>query len=175
MLAKAPTGWITAGWKVTSSGCNQGELWRFQSHHPAPERLGSSSRFFQASRADFIALLFQQVAAVPLYYYTVFEILLDTSGESPTWIPWGMCATPTGGNATPLHQDLRKPVRDLQELCEWLTPSTSDSFPSSEQTPSHFLLFKPQSFSHFASWICFSPTGSCHPSSRLNCSSSRTF
>lgn len=87
---------------------------------------------------------------------------------------WGRSAIPTGGNAITLHQYLRKPVKDQHELHEWLRLGTSDSLPWSEQTPSHFLLFKPQSFSHFSSCICFSPTSSCHPSSRPNCNSYTT-
>lgn len=181
MLARAQTVWITpfaagAGscWKVRSrlsSGCNQGGAVK------APEQLASSSRFFQAPWADTIALLFQQVATVPLYYYTALEIHPDISSRAVKALhgfPEGCVPHPQVEMQLHYHQDLRKPARDLQEFCEWLTPSTSDSFPSSEQTPSRFLLFKPQSFSHFSSCICFSPTGSCHPSSRLNCGSRRT-
>lgn len=83
---------------------------------PAPSS-GAVRKFLLVAspRADTIALLFQQVATVPLYYYT--QTLL-VSCESPTRIPRGSCATPTGGDASPLHQDLRKPEKDLQELCE---------------------------------------------------------
>lgn len=48
----------------------------------APEQSGSSSRFFQAPRADTIALLFQQVATVPRYYYTALENRPDTPGRA---------------------------------------------------------------------------------------------
>lgn len=52
-----------------------------------------------------------------------------------------------------------------------VTQTKHTQFTSFIWTPSHFPLLKQQIFTHFSSCIYFSPTGSCHPSSRLNCNS----